>query len=179
MISKKLMIAVFVMCLPTVLMAGTGDDGPTPPFIHLPRTGQTTCYDSGGSEINCAGTGQDGDIQAGVAWPDPRFRVNGDGTVTDDLTGLMWTQDGQVAAKDGNANCFQGNNCDFKTWQEALDYVAGMNAGTNLNFGYTDWRLPNILELLSLSNHTISGLNPHSPYGARKLLPLIYVTLYN
>ena len=33
----------------------------------LPATGQTTCYDASGTVISCAGTGQDGDIQAGVS----------------------------------------------------------------------------------------------------------------
>lgn len=107
--------------------------------IQLPQTGQTTCYDSAGVAIPCAGTGQDGDIQAGVPWPDLRFADNGDGTVTDNLTGLMWTRDANLP----------GN---YTTWQEALDYVAGMNAGIYPNFGYTDWRLPNIVELESLSD---------------------------
>jgi len=40
--------------------------------VNLPKTGQTRCYDSAGVEILCAGTGQDGDIQAGVAWPKSR-----------------------------------------------------------------------------------------------------------
>jgi hypothetical protein len=35
----------------------------------VPKTGQTTCYDAGGTVISCAGTGQDGDLQLGVAWP--------------------------------------------------------------------------------------------------------------
>jgi hypothetical protein len=48
----------------------------------VPQTGQTLCVDQSGS-INCAGTGQDGDLQAGVALPQPRFTDNGDGTVTD------------------------------------------------------------------------------------------------
>ena len=34
--------------------------------LNLPRTGQTKCYDSSGIEIPCAGTGQDGEIQAGM-----------------------------------------------------------------------------------------------------------------
>jgi hypothetical protein len=32
----------------------------------------------------------DGEIRAGVAWPTPRFTDNGDGTATDNLTGLTW-----------------------------------------------------------------------------------------
>jgi hypothetical protein len=48
----------------------------------------------------------------------------------------MWTK---------NANLPNG----YKTWQEALDYITGMNSGTHYNFGYTDWRLPNRKELHS------------------------------
>jgi len=44
--------------------------------IQLPQTGQTTCYNTEGNVIPCAGSGQDGDIRAGVPWPDPRFTVN-------------------------------------------------------------------------------------------------------
>jgi hypothetical protein len=37
-------------------------------------------------------------------------------------------------------------------WQQALDYVAGMNAGTYPNYSYHDWRLPNLKELHSLTD---------------------------
>ena len=60
--------------------------------VHLPRTGQTTCWDNSGNQIPCAGTGQDGEIKAGEPWPEPRFTDNGDETMTDNLTGLMWTK---------------------------------------------------------------------------------------
>ncbi len=36
--------------------------------VDLPRTGQTKCYGKFGNKIPCARTGQDGDIQAGVAY---------------------------------------------------------------------------------------------------------------
>ncbi len=112
--------------------------------VALPKTGQTTCYDTDGNVISCTGTGQDGAIQAGVEWPDPRFTDNGDGTITDNLTGLMWLKSG---------NCFG-----TKTWQEALDAVTALNAspGNYTCGGYTgtynDWVLPNINELESLVN---------------------------
>jgi len=109
--------------------------------VQLPQTGQKTCYDINGVVILCPGTGQDGDIQAGVAWPNPRFIDNSDGTVTDQLTGLMWTQDGNAP---GPAVCSPAIT---KTWQGALDYVACLN--TNAYLGYTDWRLPNVNELES------------------------------
>src|SRR5262245_39388427 len=50
------------------------------------RTGQTTCYDTSGLSISCAGTGQDGETQKGMV---QKYVDNGDGTVTDLNTGLM------------------------------------------------------------------------------------------
>lgn len=57
------------------------------PRNAMSATGQTKCYDGDGVRIPCAGTGQDGEIQFGARL---RFRDNGDGTVTDLNTGLMW-----------------------------------------------------------------------------------------
>ncbi|MCX5903833.1 MAG: DUF1566 domain-containing protein [Proteobacteria bacterium] len=108
--------------------------------VQLPKTGQTIIY----------ATGDDGDLEMGVAWPDTRFTDKVDGTVKDNLTGLVWTK---------NANLPNGP----LTWQAALDYVAGMNAGTYENFGYTDWRLPNVNELKSLTDN--SRYSPALPQG--------------
>lgn len=110
--------------------------------VALPRTGQTKCYDSAGAEIDCAGTGQDGMFRSGVAWPDPRFTDNGDGTMTDNLTGLVWAGNGELSG--------------WRTWQQALNFIKFMNEGAEENFGFTDWRLPNILEMESLSNRGTS-----------------------
>ncbi len=144
--SHKRSLLIFMLIAPLTIIASMMFLSATTmaAVISLPKTGQTTCYDADGNVIDCAGTGQDGDVQAGVDWPDPRFTDHGDGTMSDNLTGLMWTQDGELAG--------------FKTWPEALDFVAGMNAGTHPNFGYTDWRLPNIRELMSLSNKGVSQL---------------------
>jgi hypothetical protein len=49
-----------------------------------------------------------------------------------------------------------------KTWQGALDYVAGLNAGSGYG-GYTDWRLPNLFELRSLQDYSQSS--PTLPSG--------------
>ena len=57
------------------------------------RTGQTTCYDAAGASIACTGTGQDGAHLKGVVWPAPRFTDNNNGTVTDNLTSLIWLKD--------------------------------------------------------------------------------------
>lgn len=96
-------------------------------------TGQTLCYDEKGKIIPCPGTGQDGEYQIGLA-DIFRFEVKGD-LVYDKLTGLYWTR---------NANLFE-----FPvSWEEAFDSVKAMNSQKFL--GFSDWRLPNRRELLSL-----------------------------
>jgi hypothetical protein len=55
------------------------------------KTGQTLCYDDVGTVIACAGTGQDAELQKGLAGA---YTDNGDGTITDTKTGLMWAHRG-------------------------------------------------------------------------------------
>jgi hypothetical protein len=110
----------------------------------VPKTGQTLCWDTSGNVIACAGTGQDGEYQAGVS-VDPRFTFNGDGTVTDNLTELIWLQD---------ANCFGA-----QPWQAALDAANTLADGAcGLTDGSVagDWRLPNLRELHSLVDYSQS-----------------------
>jgi len=110
-------------------------------LASLPRTGQTTCWDANGSPVACAGTGQDGDKQAGVPMPSSRFNNNGNGTITDKMTGLVWLK---------NANCFG-----YKPWTTALNKANTLSNGTcSLADGSKagDWRLPNRKEMLSLLN---------------------------
>jgi hypothetical protein len=108
----------------------------------IPVTGQKTSY----------AAGDDGDLQKGVPWPDPRFTDNGDGTVTDNLTGLIWLK---------NANC--GGNMN---WANALTYSSGLASGscglTDDSFA-GDWRLPNVRELYSLID--FSNQHPALPSG--------------
>jgi alpha-tubulin suppressor-like RCC1 family protein len=110
--------------------------------IALPKTGQyLTNY-----------SGDDGSLQKGVAWPSPRFNQisaqNGT-VVADQLTGLVWTQDGNAP---GPSACVPAAT---KNWYDALDYVACLN--TNNYLGYNDWRMPNINELESLTNVAMAG----------------------
>src|SRR5882724_6155830 len=97
----------------------------TPPAwaqrARVPQTGQTTLY----------AEGDDGDIQAGVEWPNPRFKDMRDGTVKDNLTGLLWLQ---------NVDC-GGNN---KPWLDALTFANTLASGLcGLRDGSVagDWRL--------------------------------------
>ena len=78
-------------------------------------------------------------------WPDERYQVHGDGTVTDTVTGLMWMQCslGQTYA---NNTCSADDDATRHNWQEALEAAEASTFAT-----YTDWRLPNIRELSSLA----------------------------
>lgn len=119
----------------------------------VPRTGQNTCFDGIGKTLPCAGTGQDGDLQAGAPWPDPRFTDLGNGTVADNLTGLIWLKDANCLATHYGGVDIEGTPGDGRvTWSKALDFIAGINSGTYPNCGsvYRDWRLPNRKELHSL-----------------------------
>lgn len=122
---------------------------------HLAQTGSTQCYDAYGNVINCAGTGQDAEYQAGVPWPNPRFTDNRNGTVTDNLTGLLWLK---------NADCFS-----FQAWASALNDANTLRSGwCGLTDGSKpgDWRLPNIRELQSImDNATVApAIPPNSPF---------------
>lgn len=97
--------------------------------VNLPQTGWTYSYYPG----------DDGDLQMGVPWPVPRFKDNGDGTVTDNLTKLVWLK---------NAGCFG-----VEYWVDALNSCNNLkngDCGLSDNFLPGDWRLPNRNELLSL-----------------------------
>jgi hypothetical protein len=116
---SSLCLALFLL-LPATLLAAPAE---------VPRTGQTTLYV----------TGDDGDLEAGAVWPDPRFSNNGDGTITDNLTGLIWLS---------NANCFGD-----QLWSTVLNSSNALASGTcGLADGSVagNWRLPNITELESL-----------------------------
>jgi len=105
----------------------------------VPATGQTECWDEDGASVPCAGTGQDGEHQAGVPLPSPRFTDQGDGTVRDNLTGLIWLK---------QANCLGED-----TRAQSLSLSASLADGQcNLTDGSKpgDWRVPNVREFLSL-----------------------------
>lgn len=110
------------------------------------RTGQTDCWNTSGTAINCQGTGQDGDIRAGLPSPNPRFVDNTNGTVTDNLTGLTWLKDADTFGE--------------VTWDQALINANGLVSGSpGLSDGSArgDWRLPNLRELLSLIDYGASN----------------------
>ena len=118
------------------VVRGGQANSPDPAYpANIPKTGQTVSSVSG----------DDGDLEMGVAWPSARFTNNGDGTVTDNLTGLVWSQDANTP---GPAACSPGVT---KRWQASLDHAACLNSNNYL--GYNDWKLPNKVEMLSLIDY--------------------------
>jgi hypothetical protein len=104
------------------------------------KTGQATCYDAAGTVIACSGTGEDGEFQKGVA---RSYTDNGDGTITDNRTGLVW----EKLSDDGSIHDWDN----IYTWTDAVaSKVAALNAASFA--GHTDWRVPNINELQSVVN---------------------------
>jgi len=86
--------------------------------------------------------GDDGYYHKGVSWGSGRFTINGNGTVTDNLTGIIWLK---------NANCWGQ-----LTWSQALTYANGlMNGECGLTDGSSPggWRLPNVKEMTSLIDY--------------------------
>ncbi|HBB67754.1 MAG TPA: hypothetical protein DCZ93_10755 [Elusimicrobia bacterium] len=90
----------------------------------LPDTGQTTVYL----------TGDDGEYNSGMP---PKYTDNNDGTVTDNVTALMWIKDPSAAGMPGPY-----------TWLNAI-----IACEDSTYAGYRDWRLPNINELQSIVNY--------------------------
>lgn len=122
---------------------------------RFPATGQTTCWDTNGNVIACSGTGQDGQIQAGgvLAYVD-----NGDGTISDLNTHLMWEK------KSADGSIHDQNNS--YVWADAFStFIGGLNAGGGFA-GHTDWRLPNVKELQSILNYENVGLAVSTPFNA-------------
>ena len=80
------------------------------------------------------------------------YADNGDGTVTDSATGLMWSR------VDSGDPALSGNLDGAMSWQEALQFAESATWA-----GYDDWRLPNAKELQSIVDYTRSPDATGSP----------------
>lgn len=126
-------------------------------------TGQEKCYNNS-VEIQCSENNQEDFYgQNGNYISDkPSYINNGNGTITDNITGLMWTKSPDLNG-DGKIN-----------YQDKLTYSESVNYSKSLNFaGYNDWRLPTIKELYSLI--LFKGLDPSGYEGSDtgNLVPFI------
>jgi hypothetical protein len=125
----------------------------------LVDTGQTRCYSTDGV-LNCPSEnqtfhGQDAQYQG----HQPIYTDNGDGTITDEVTGLLW----QKAFSEVH-------------WADAAAAAAATTTG-----GYTDWRVPSIKELYSLINYTGvtgQGANPSATTAPDDAVPYLDTGLF-
>jgi hypothetical protein len=127
-------IRLLISC--SIAMSAFAEDGsvrPQPAALSYPMvdTGQDRCF-SDTQEIAYpkpgeAYHGQDAQFQGNQ----PAYRDNGDGTVSDLVTGLMWVKTPELKNK--------------STFAEAVSGAAKCRVG-----GHSDWRLPTIKELYSL-----------------------------
>ncbi len=122
----------------------------------LPDTMQDRCFDLVGSVIDCPAVGE---ALYGQDAQYPRLATsytdNGDGTVLDDNTGLIWQQTPQN---------------DRPQYTESLAYCSALELG-----GRTDWRVPSIKELYSLADNRGELLKPEE--GTPK--PYIDTTVFD
>ena len=124
----------------------TGDPAP------VAKTGQTTAY----------ATGDDGDLEKGVAAPTPRFTDNGNGAVTDRLTGLVWLKDG-ICEKFWGSDSATVNPRPWAQAVQSANLLATGSCGLNDGSRAGDWRLPNRKELDTLID--LGRSNPALPEG--------------
>lgn len=128
----------------------TTDRGP------LPATAQTWCYRVRSSyhlPCDCSApdvaVGQDGEVRSGCP-REGRFVDNGDRTVTDTCTGLMWQREAADIDADGTIDAKDG-----LPWTATAPGTGALEYAESLALaGHTDWRLPNVRELMSLVDHS-------------------------
>ena len=129
-------------------------------------TNQTKFYDNSteipAPTIGCAFYGQNAMYSENV----PHYVNNGDGTVTDMVTGLMWQQ-----SPDNNCDGII-NHADKVSYAAACAGAAGYRLG-----GHNDWRLPTIKELYSLIEFIGLDLDPQGTSYAG-LTPFIDTTYF-
>jgi len=146
---KKKYIFLSIVCQCLVLLAGraAAADISTHSFAgcNFPDTGQTQCYDTGSPPVPGAcprgNLGQDGDYPSGAQ---PRYTIYnlvGISSVTvDNRTGLMWITNPLTDAG--------FNKAGPSIWAVAI------SSCENLTYaGFTDWRLPNVKELMSIVDY--------------------------
>jgi hypothetical protein len=130
-LKKAVGIDVPLQCLPSGLIS----------------TGQTSSF----------GAGSDGDIQSGIP---ASYTDNGDGTITDNNTGLMWQkQDDSPGGIHSRERVWSWSSGDPWSLDGSVKFFLD-TLNTQKFAGYDDWRLPNITELLTLTDYEANVGSP-------------------
>ena len=123
----------------------------------IPDTGVTSCFDDQGNQIVCPEVGQPFYGQDAHYGPGTLLLTdNGDGTVSDENTGLMWEVKG---VSDGSADPGNPNDPDNTySWNELSDFIILLNASNHK--GYSDWRIPTVKELETILDLSVAEPGP-------------------
>ena len=94
-------------------------------------------------------------VRGGLDYGENNFTDNGDGTIADSSTGLMW---------------MKNDSGTTMNWSAALNYAEGIDFAT-----FSDWRLPNAKELQSIVDYT------HAPDATNPTMrgPALNTTIFN
>lgn len=137
--NRKIILKAFALSITSIILTSCSTSSSTTEQQTTPSvkfvvtdTMQTSTYDNEGNIIDPPEPGelyygQDAQYEGII----PSYTDNGDGTVTDNNTGLMWQQTPPS---------------EKMTYDEAVEYVENLELG-----GYTDWRLPTIKESFSIA----------------------------
>ena len=140
--------SLYVYFCRTISIPELTQESPTKGSYLIVDTAQSSFWNDGNNEISLPLSGdsfygQDAQYSNNL----PSYTNNADGTISDNVTGLMWTQ-----TLDLNGDGSIDSN-DKLTLKEALSKISSVNTGD-----YTDWRIPTIKELYSLIN--FNGIDP-------------------
>ncbi len=165
---KRKLITAMALTITFSCWASSQDDTRNRLTYPIVDTNQKVCYDAKVAIDEPipgqAFYGQDAQFEGNQ----PSYKDNGDGTITDLVTGLMWQKssdtdgDGQLTAKDK------------LSYKKSLKY-----AKKSKYAGYTDWRIPTIKELYSLidfSGIDPSGYRENDPSGLRPFINTNFFT---
>lgn len=132
----------------SAFITGFGAAAQAQPY-RIAGTGQTNAYNNSGiistPDDGQSFFGQNANYPGNV----PSYTDNGDGTITDNITGLMWEKSPE-RNNDGTINYY-----DKMTYATALSSASACRTGN-----YNDWRLPTIKELYSLIMYYGAEPNP-------------------